>query len=149
MKQIIFFLLFCTLLAAQKFSHLAATQESYLNFTQADADASAVYIDESTALAWQNSIALISFKTKKEAQAYCHSLKLEKYHWSLPTTTQLQSLPLYSYIAFGQGESYFANNTPVWDNRLHYGYDSKKTATITFKKETQELYVRCVAQLEE
>ena len=149
MRQIISFLVLVNVLLGQQFSMMAATQESYLNFTDSESNSPVIYIDEGASLAWQNSISLSSFIKKEHAVRYCKSLKLGKFIWSLPTTSELKSLNLYSNIASGQKKRYMALNTPLWDNRLDYGYDAKKEANIAFKKNSKWLFVRCVAHLEE
>ena len=126
-----------------------ASADKYLNFEVSEDDLLPIYIDEGSSLAWQNSNKLLQFAKQSQANIYCQNLKLGKHQWSLPTTQELQTLQLYSNIAFGQGKMYLTMDRPVWDNTLINAYDSKAGKAFSIKQESQKLFVRCVSRLED
>lgn len=148
-KFLSIFLLSVLFLSAQKFSALANTTDTFLNFETDKNEALPIYVDEGNALAWQNSSYLLGFQKKSLAQSYCQNLHLGDYAWRLPSSDELKSLPMYSNINFGHEKSYMAKDKPVWDNTLTYAYDAKTEKKLSMPKESKKLFVRCVARLEE
>ena len=149
LKFLSLFLLLTSFLWAQKFSALANTTDTYLNFEATENDTLPIFVDEGSSLAWQNSPYLLEFQEKSLAQAYCKNLKLGDYSWVLPSSDELKNLPMYSNISFGHEKSYMANDKPVWDNTLMYLYDAKLKRKRSSLEDSQKLLVRCVARLEE
>lgn len=147
MRWIVVIFLSISILCAQSFSSLAVTEEKYLNFTSEKKN-KLVYIDESSSLAWQNSIALISFSRKKDAKAYCRHLNFDGLSWSLPTSWEIKSLSMTQAIIFGHKLPYFVSNRPIWDKNLDYFYSTKASA-LKLISQNKELYVRCVSRLAE
>lgn len=147
-------ILFITLMStsfiwAQKFSDLSNASNTFLNFEIKKSDALSIFIDEGTALAWQNTPSLSIFNERSSAELYCKNLKLGTYTWVLPSSNELKSLPMYSNIAFGHQERYMASDGPIWDNTRIYIYDAKLKKRVSLLEDKQNYFVRCVARLED
>ncbi|MDH5464911.1 MAG: hypothetical protein OEW60_04730, partial [Thiovulaceae bacterium] len=106
-------------------------------------------------LVWQNTQNIPMFKDLQKARDYCKALQLEDYAWHLPTQSELLSLSLkrvrpsmHPKIKHGRNKAYLAHDGPIWDKRLHYGFNFKDASMMVFEKEQQLLSVRCAASLE-
>ena len=150
MRKMIFALLLLTLaLTAQDFSDVAASTDTYLNFESNQEDELPLYIDEESALVWQNSEELPLFKNQSKASHYCKTLKLGDHQWMLPTFKQLKSLKLFSYIHCGNEDTYLSKDQAVWDNNLTLAYNAKKDKKTFLLPGSKALRVRCVSSLED
>lgn len=149
MKFLVTTFLLCTLLFAQSFSKMMISEDTYLNFQTDKKKLLDLYLDESSSLVWQNFKRLRQFNTVKKAQAYCKSLRLGEYKWTLPTLVQIRSLEMTSSLRFTKNVSYLLSDGPLWDNTLMYIYTPhSKTDTVSVKSKKSR-YVRCVSSLED